>query len=166
MKNDLLRIYLQDHDAASVAGVALVRRLARENASTAFAQELRQLALEIAHDRETLAGAMHALGVEPSGVKVALARAGERLFRLKPNRRVVSYSPLSRVLELETLAAGIQAKRGLWRALDQAVRKQLPDADLNELLARADAQLAVVERLHNHATALAFGSALGADWRQ
>ena len=159
MAAKLLRVYLQDHHAASAAGLNLARRLARENASTPFANELTQLADEIADDREKLGAVLRALGVEPSRVKIGLARAAERASRLKLNGRVLSYSPLSRVIELETLGAGILAKRGLWNALSQAIDGPPASVDFDELIDRADAQLAVVERLRKQAAALAFSSA-------
>ena len=66
MTGKLLRVYLPDHHAASAAGVNLARRLARENASTPFADELTRLADEIADDREKLGSVLGELGVEPS----------------------------------------------------------------------------------------------------
>jgi hypothetical protein len=54
--------------------------------------------------------------VRRNPVKVALAVGAERLGRLKPNGRLVRYSPLSRFVELDILAMGIEGKKG---ALDQ-----------------------------------------------
>ena len=158
MSQRLLGIYLRDHYAASAAGLNLSRRLARENASTSFGDDLAGLAEEIADDRSTLGAVLRALAVKPSRAKIVLARAAERLSRLKPNGRVLQYSPLSRLIELETLAAGIEAKRGLWQALKQAGEGGALGLDLDELLRRADAQRAVVEGLQKHAAALAFRS--------
>ncbi len=157
MAGKLLRVYLQDHHAASAAGVNLARRLARENASTPFADELTRLADEIADDRERLGTVLRELGVEPSRVKIGLAQAAERASRLKLNGRLLSYSPLSRVLELETLGAGILAKRGLWNALETA-GAQTAGSNFDELVDRANGQLAVVERLRDRAAAIAFRS--------
>jgi hypothetical protein len=152
----LLRIYLQDHYAASAAGLNLARRLARENAGTSFADDLTRLANEIAEDRAELGTVLRVLGVEPSRVKVVLARSVERLSRLKLNGRLLDYSPLSRLIELETLSAGIEAKRGLWQALGQ-VDGEL-GVDLDRLTGRAETQIASVERLRKHAAELAFAT--------
>ena len=118
----LLRVYLQDHYAASAAGVNLARRLARENVSTPFVDELTRLA-----ERSPMTGKLGIVlgerGVEPSRVKIGLARAAERASRVKLNGRLLRYSPLSRVIELETLGGGILAKRGLWNAL---TRREAP----------------------------------------
>lgn len=158
MGQGLLGIYLRDHHAASAAGLNLARRLARENASTPFGDDLAGLVEQIAEDRAKLGAVLRAQAVEPSHVKLVLARAGERLSRLKLNGRVLRYSPLSRLIELETLAAGIEAKRCLWQALAQTVESGKLGVDLDELLRRADAQLTAVERLQKGAAALALGS--------
>jgi len=133
--------------------------MARENASSPFADELTRLADEIADDRTKLGAVLRALDVEPSRLKIALARAAERASRLKLNGRLLGYSPLSRVIELETLEAGILAKRGLWNALAKATDAQRVGLDFDELVDRANAQLAVVEQLRERAAAIAFPSA-------
>ena len=150
MDQKLLKIYLQDHHAASAAGLNLARRLARENAATSFADDLAGLAQEIAEDRAQLGTVLQVLRVEPSRVKIALAWSAERVARLKLNGRLLEYSPLSRLIELETLSAGIQAKRGLWQALGQIADREL-GVDLDRLTSRAEAQLALVERLRTRA---------------
>ncbi len=155
----LLRVYVQDHHAAAAAGLNLVRRMARENASAPFADELTRLADEIANDRTKLGAVLRALDVEPSRLKIGVARAAERVSRLKLNGRLLGYSPLSRLIELETLGAGILAKRGLWNALAQATDVPRAGLDFDELVDRANAQLAVVEQLRERAAAIAFPSA-------
>ncbi len=156
MAGKLLRVYLQDHHAAAAAGLNLARRLTRENASTPFADELTGLADAIADDRAKLGAVLQALDVEPSRLKIGLARAAERASRLKLNGRLISYSPLSRVIELETLGGGILAKRGLWNALAKTTAAQKAGLDFDELVDRANAQLAVVEQLRERAAAMAF----------
>ena len=155
MDQKLLRIYLQDHHAAAAAGLNLARRLAKENAATSFADDLAGLAEEIAEDRAELGTVLRAMSVEPSRVKIALARSAERLSRLKLNGRLLGYSPLSRLIELETLSAGIEAKRGLWQALGQTTDREL-GVDLHRLTSRAETQLELVERLRTRAASLAF----------
>jgi hypothetical protein len=154
---ELLPIYLRDHYAASMAGVALAERIERAaRADKGGPVELATLAKEIAADRNTLRDVMQALAIEPNQLKNALARIVERLSRLKLNGRLRGRSPLSRVVELETLGAGIHAKRDLWSTLESVVSAEKADADFNELQARADEQLAVVERLRGIASTRAF----------
>ena len=99
---------------------------------------------------------MRSLGVERDGMKDALARIGERLGRLKPNGRLRERSPLSDVLELETLLVGITGKRALWlslRASSAASRE-----DLDHLVERAESQTRTVEEARLQAVQRAFSS--------
>jgi hypothetical protein len=146
----LFAIYLRDHYAGSAAGLALAQRLQRQNRDEAYAGELAALVVAIAADRQKLARLMYVLGVRPDPVKVLIARGGERLARLKRNGRLLSYSPLSRLIDLETLLLGITGKRALWAAL-RTTAGGLPEAletmELDQLLASAETQLEQVERL-------------------
>jgi hypothetical protein len=158
----LLEIYLSDHAAAAMAGSALARRTARSNASTSLGEPLRKLADEIEEDRRTLKRVIAALGFRQSRAKEALAWAGERAGRLKPNGQLAGYSPLSRVLELEALSVGIAGKLALWESLQMLthVRSSLSDVvDLEELATRARRQRDEVEELRRRAVSSAFGSA-------
>src|SRR5215204_3923964 len=106
----LLEIYFADHLAASTAGLELARRSARSNAGNATGEFLRRLVIEIEEERETLERLMTQLGLKPSRPKVVAAWVAEKVGRLKLNGQVRGYSPLSRVLELESLAVGIAGK--------------------------------------------------------
>ena len=110
----LLEIYLADHLAAATAGVALARRAARSNATNAFGDALRRLTREIEDDRRTLRGIVAELGFEDSKAKNAAAWLGEHAGRLKLNGQLRGYSPLSRLVELETLSVGVAGKVALW----------------------------------------------------
>jgi hypothetical protein len=152
-RDRLLEIYLSDHLAASLAGVELARRIARSN------PELDGVRAEIEEDRETLRRAVAQLGFSESKPKEALARAGEKLARLKLNGRLLRASPLSRVLELETLSVGIAGKRALWQTLQRVpgTEHALDDVQLAELVERAQRQRAEVERARESAVDVAFG---------
>ena len=78
--------------------------------------------------------------------------------RLKTNGRLFTYSPSSRVVELELLAAGIVTKRSLWRSLKAVVgsHPELVAAELDELEAMATAQYEMVMQEHAKAAAAAF----------
>ena len=94
---ELLAIYLRDHHAGSSAGVALAKRAARNGAGLDHGDELAEIARQIDDDRQALELLMARLGVRPSAVKVAGARAGELIGRLKANGRFRQRSPLSNV---------------------------------------------------------------------
>jgi hypothetical protein len=151
----LLAIYLNDHLAGATLGLELARRSARENADSSLGLFLADVLLpEIAQDRETLRRLMAQLAVRGSAPKVAAAWTVEKLGRLKPNGAFRRYSPLSRLLELEGLAAGIEAKRALWVALATAtgLRERLAGLDFAELAKRAESQRT---RLEEHRLAAA-----------
>ena len=139
----LLEIYLADHLAASTAGLELARRSARSNAGNATGEFLRCLVVEIEEDRETLERLITQLGFKPSRPKEVAAWLAEKVGRLKLNGQVRGYSPLSRVLELESLAVGIAGKEALWKALRRVAA--VDTVDLEALIERARRQRADVE---------------------
>jgi hypothetical protein len=156
----LLEIYLADHLAASTAGVALARRSAQSNAGTALGEALRRLATEIEDDRRTLHAIVTELGLRESKTKVAAAWFAEKAGRLKLNGQLRGYSPLSRVLELETLSVGVAGKLALWQSLQSlpAIGARLPDVDLDELAERARRQRAELEEHRLEAARETFSS--------
>ena len=138
----LLGIYLNDQLALGVAGRELARRAQRENAATELGAFLQRLAIEVGEDVDALERIMERLGVPLSRVKRPLALVAERVGRLKPNGRVRGYSPLSRFLELESLALGLDGKKMLWSNLRDlaGVSGQLDDVDFEALIERAQRQ--------------------------
>jgi hypothetical protein len=156
----LLAIYLNDHLAGATVGRDLSRRSAASNCGTPYEPFLGQLAREIAEDRRSLLVIMGALGVRVNRLKAAAAWAGEKLGRLKLNGQLRGYSPLSRVVELEGLALGVAAKRGLWITLGELARDR-PMLVADELLVlreRSESQLAGLETHRIQATGDAFGT--------
>jgi hypothetical protein len=145
MTSRLLRIYLQDHHAASTGGVALARRALGPH---------HPVAEQIARDREALEDVMRQLSIKRSAIKVGVVRVAERAGRLKLNGTLFKRSPLSFVVELETLVVGVRGKEALWTALQRA-DVSLED-DLQELVESARAQGAELEALRLSAAARAF----------
>jgi hypothetical protein len=147
---DYLKIYLEDHYAGATAGLELARRAAGANrGTTPYGDVLDGIAREIDEDRETLRAVMAALGVGPDRFKVAGAWAGEKAGRLKLNGHLTSYSPQSRVVELEGLVVGVTGKRCLWAALRhiEPLEPRLDAEQLDRLIERADRQINVLEEL-------------------
>jgi hypothetical protein len=116
--------------------------------------DLSDVATEIAADLATLERFMGELGTAPNGVKDATARVGERLGRLKLNGRFRTRSPLSDVVELETLVVGITGKQALWLSLRSAT--VLPAEELDDLVDRAERQKRIVEGARKAAARRAF----------
>jgi len=146
---DYLKTYLEDHYAGATAGLDLARRTASQNRGTPYGPDLERIAREIEQDRDSLRAIMTTLGVGPDRFKVAGAWVGEKAGRLKLNGHLTSYSPQSRVTELEGLVVGVTGKRGLWVALRQIVPQEprLEAEELDGLIGRAEVQLADLEEM-------------------
>lgn len=136
----LLAIYLQDHHAAGVAGARVARRL---GSRAGGGSDLATVADEIAEDLRTLERIMSDTGVEPRRSKDVVAAVGEWVGRLKPNGHLLGHSPLSDLLELETLVVGITGKQALWESLRTV--PSVSDEELGRLLERAEGQKRRVE---------------------
>jgi hypothetical protein len=97
-------------------------------------------ALGPALDREALRELMDELDVGEDMIKTVFALVAERAGRLKLNGSLTSYSPLSRLVEIEGLLLGVNGKLSLWRALRELDDPRLPDTRLDELERRAERQ--------------------------
>jgi hypothetical protein len=147
-----LPIYLNDHLAGAVGAVQLARRAAGQNEGTEYGEVLARLADEIDQDRRTLQDLLKRLGVRSDRVKVLSSVVAEKLGRFKLNGELLSYSPLSRLEEIEILMLGVEGKLGLWRAL----RANLDvEVDFEDLIRRGTAQRRRLEALRLKAAAQA-----------
>ncbi|HKP91531.1 MAG TPA: hypothetical protein VJT75_16315 [Thermoleophilaceae bacterium] len=153
-----LSIYLNDHLAGSTVGVELSKRAASQNEGTEYGAFLSELAHEIAEDRAALERLMDRFDVKKDRVKTTGAYLGEKVGRLKPNAHLTSYSPLSRVVELEALTLGVTGKLGLWKALLEVADadERLDAEELRELAARAESQQTGLEQQRLRATTETF----------
>jgi hypothetical protein len=143
----LLAIYLNDHLAGATGGVELARRARSSNRGTKWGEALEGICAEIETDRATLERVMQQLAIKRNATKIAGAWTAEKFGRLKLNGRLMGYSPLSRLLELEMLHIGITGKLELWEALQRTQSSKLSQFDLPGLIERAESQREAVERL-------------------
>ncbi|MFF7590423.1 hypothetical protein ACFZCK_23330 [Kitasatospora purpeofusca] len=145
-----LHIYLNDHLTGAFGGAALADRMARTQPAGPRARDMRQLAREIEQDRDDLVRIMTRLGVPVRRYRTWLGLAGERLGRLKPNGTVVHRSPLSDLVELETLRTGVEGKAALWRALRAVADtdQRLDRSELERLSERAAEQARTLNGWH------------------
>ncbi|HET6503906.1 MAG TPA: hypothetical protein VFG87_24420 [Amycolatopsis sp.] len=159
MSRTLLGIYLNDHLAGAMADTELARRLARTEREWAGNGKLDRLADEIAADRDALRDIMAALGEPVRKVGVWVGWGLEKLGRLKRNGTTARRSPLSRVVELESMRLGVEGKVAAWRTLRArgAVDPRLDADRLDELIAAGRSQIARLERLRARAVAELFG---------
>ncbi len=127
----LLRIYLQDHDALSLITLRLARRSRSSNEGAVLGEGLAELESAVADDRRRLRATMDALGVRPSRIKTWGAWLAETLGRLKLNGRLVRYSELSRVHELDGLAALLTIASLRWEVLGEVAGRHLESAGVD-----------------------------------
>lgn len=160
---EMLATYLDDHRAGAAAGRSLSRRMARENSDTGWAEKLAGLADEVEADDRTLGEVRRVLGVRGGLVKRALAKVAAGGARLKLNRRIVGYTPLSRVLEVEAMMAGVTAKKCLWAAMRSRgeVGDQTAQFDFASLERQALGQIELLKEFHEAAAKAAFTSDRG-----
>jgi len=164
--SNLLAIYLDDHLAGATGGVELARRLAASNQGDEdFGSPLAQLCAEIEADRATLDRLAKRLDAHRNPIKPVGAWVGEKLGRLKLNGQLRGYSPLSRLVELEALAIGVNGKLRLWTALEQTLGDRLPDFDFKQLGERAARQRSAIEELHLEAAGRALPTGGESDGR-
>jgi len=153
-----LEIYLNDNLAGATVGVELAKRAAGANKGTELGAFLRVLRGEIEADRAALLEIMDALGASVDRPKSALAWLGEKAGRLKLNGRLLGYSPLSRLVELEFLSLAIEGKRLLWVTLGTVAGHRLDPERLMDLIDRAQQQRADLEPFRLEAARKAAGA--------
>lgn len=158
MSGKTLGVYLRDHHAGSTAGLALARRAAGSNRGNTYGAELESIVVEIEADQRSLERVMEAAGVEPSRLKDWSMLVAERLGRLKPNGTWISYSPLSRLFEIEALIMAVSGKRSLWQAVEASDFDPPAGIDLAHLVERADSQRDRLEQLRSRAATEALRS--------
>jgi hypothetical protein len=162
MERKLLRIYLQDHLAGSTGGLELARRVRGANEGSPYGEPLASLADDIEADRRALESIMDDLGFGADRAKNIAFWVGEKAGRLKLNGQLTGYSPLSRMVELEGLIAGVNGKLSLWRTL-RDVADSVPELEadrLDRLVERAEQQVGTLHELRSRACREAFaGSA-------
>lgn len=143
----LLQTYLNDHLAGARLGIELMRRIRDENEGTRLAELMDELLPELEEDRDVLAAVVDELDLRQNPLKQAVAMVAERVARMKLNRRLISYSPLSRFEELEMMSLGILGKQKLWRALASVAseRGELSGYDFEALAHKAQRQHDLVE---------------------
>jgi hypothetical protein len=157
-ENELLGIYLNDHLSGATAGVELARRMAGSQGMPESRAEFQRLADEIAEDRAALIEIMATLGVPVRQYKVYLGWVAEKVGRVKPNGRLVGRSPLSDLVELESMRLGVEGKGGMWRVLRSlaVAGSRLDTRRLDTLIERAQSQGRTLGELHLKAAARAF----------
>ncbi|HJR44950.1 MAG TPA: hypothetical protein VJ927_05045 [Actinomycetota bacterium] len=158
----LLRIYLNDHLAGSVAGYELAKRTQSNNEGTPLGDYLIGFMQELREDQAAVERLLDSIDATPDRLKQMAAWIAEKAGRVKLNGQITGYSDLSRLLELEGLCLGVEGKLSLWRSLMQVAghHPMLAVTELDDLIARAGSQREKLEEFRLGAAAVAFGAAL------
>lgn len=158
MNDRLLKIYLRDHLAGSMAGIQLARRAHRENRDTPLGVYLAELVPALIEERKILQRVLKSVGGSPALMKEVAARGVEVLGRLKLNGRLVRYSELSRLVELEALSLGVEGACSMWIMLRRLQRAddRLGRFDFDALVQRKERQRGGLERFRLQAGREAF----------
>lgn len=163
MNDRRLQIYLDDHLALIVGEMELAARCRRSNAEGPLGDFLAQLERDLTAQqmvvKEVLRQVVGADGVE-SLLKQGAAWFAEKLGRFKLNDALLAYSSLSRVVELETLAAAAQERVALWDSLAALVAAddRLDKFDFVGLRDQARSHLADLDIRRRQAAVEAFSS--------
>lgn len=121
MNEQRLKIYLEDHLAMNIAETELVARCHDKNRRSDLGSFLSRLRSDNLGQRSTIEDVLEFLGHQGSltgRFKMSVAWFAEKLGRFKVNDSLLHYSDLSRVVELEALAASIQERISLWETME------------------------------------------------
>lgn len=117
MHDQRLQIYLNDHLALIIGEMELVARCVANDQSDALTSFLKQLQASLQDERSIMHELLARIGGSENRAKQGAAWFAEKLGRLKLNGSLVTYSPLSRVVELEALIAAAVERTALWDTL-------------------------------------------------
>ena len=157
-KDRLLRIYLNDHLAASLGMRELVERCRQANSEGELGTFLQSLGEELKEDRETLKSLLKKIGGVEDPAKSGAAWFMEKVGRLKFNGHLLHYSDLSRLEELEALILGLRGKERLWSVLEDttAGEERWAGIDFSRLREKVVHQIEGAQRHHREAALKVF----------
>jgi len=121
-----LKTYLVDHAALTLSVLELAKRTRNSNPEGELGEFLAEMIPIVEAERNTLKEMLRRIKGRDSSLKNFAAWGAEKAGRLKLNDSLLSYSDLSRVVELEALLAATEVKTAMWDAL-QTLAKTRPD---------------------------------------
>jgi hypothetical protein len=156
---ELLGVYCNDHLAASIGGIELVKRMLGEHRATDYEGPLTQLLDELRDENSTLEAQMRAMGFPVRHYKQLALWVGEKVSRVKLNGRLLSRSPLSDLVEFEFLASAVRGKRSGFETLREVaeVDDRLDKAELDRLIEQANRQYDWLTHTRRDVAAEVFG---------
>ena len=143
MRNpELLALYANDHLAASVGGIELVKRMLGVHRGSEYEGPLTQLLAELKEENSSLETQIRAVGFPVRRYKQVALWVGEKLSRAKLNGHLLTRSPLSDLVEFEFIATAVLAKRAGFETLRAAAEAdpRIDKALFERLIDQADRQ--------------------------
>lgn len=155
---EFLRIYIRDHDGASSGGIRLAERCYESNRTTSLGPRLGSLVETLRTAQNEVRVIAERLAIKPSALRQATTWLGATVGGLKLNGRWTSYSPLSRVVEIEALTSAVSAQLRLWETLQRLVpfEHRFDAASIEGFLARCHELLDDLSAMHDVAADEAF----------
>jgi hypothetical protein len=149
MSSEVLRTYLNDHLAGSVAAIELLDHLASIHKGSGREQFFLSIRREVEEDQTVLRQLLRDVGGKESRVRKAAAWLTEKMGQVKLQLDDPGSGDLRLLEALETLSLGIQGKMALWRALRAAADRlpQVRELDFADLERRAQGQYDRVDGL-------------------
>lgn len=137
LKEELLRIYINDHLALAVGASALAKRCRKNNLDSELGRFLDRLINELQEDEEAMRSLIKRIHGSESRAKELTAWLLEKAGRLKLNHEIFRYSDLSRVEELEALILAFHGLQTFWNCLSGTVTPDIQQAGPHSREARA-----------------------------
>ncbi|MCT1444862.1 NAD-dependent epimerase/dehydratase family protein [Corynebacterium sanguinis] len=154
---ELLEHYLANHLTGARGAVERLDMMTMNYQDTPVFAQIARVAREIRADRDFLEILTRTFGFNPKPAQGALAWAGERFGRLKPNGRVAQRSPMALLLEAEMMRSAVVGKIGGWEVLrDNAEHLGIDAGVFEALIDAAHGQLSLITEVHEYASATAF----------
>lgn len=148
MADKAMSTYLNDHLAGATAGADLAEQIRDRHQGTPLGDVMTPLAADVESDRKALMELMNRIGAQPNPVKQATGWVAEKVSRVKFSGALSGNPDQGAFMALESLALGVEGKASLWRSLKMVADKYpaLATTNLDELLERAEAQKAILDR--------------------
>jgi hypothetical protein len=148
MTDRTMDVYLNDHMAGAMLGSELAEQIRDRHEGTPLGDLMGSIAAQIEEDRQTLIDLMEQMNVSRNPFKQASGWLAEKASRVKFSGLTSGEPDQSAFMALESLTLGVAGKACLWRALKEVASQYPPLAstDLDELIERAEAQHATLER--------------------
>lgn len=142
-----LKVYLNDHLAASVAGIQMAKHCLKNSQDPDVSKFLSAFLTQVTEEQNLLKKIIIYLKDTQTPLKKMAAWIFEKMAHLKLNY-LQSNGEVTRLLELEGLLAGVHAKLDMWRMVERLSisNPQFVNYPYKSLIERVEKQLLSLEK--------------------